>query len=265
MSDFEIFYHAAQCFIHGQSPYNCAAFFYPLPTLFLFLPLTAFPLAVAKMVWALLMLICFVITLKRRAVWFALYVPALQAFWQGQIDLVLLPALALATGPAMALLTLKPQLIWLYLPIWFYGASWRERRLFLAVAGTMWGGSVLVQPGWVFEFLTTTRPMAQAAYASPSLWGGGWLPAVAVLVIGCALIWRNRRSALAATTAVNPALITYDLVVLLPGARWWLVPLSWITQYMAIRLGMAAPHALLSLAAYCFGQAGWRRWRCPSS
>jgi hypothetical protein len=147
----------------------------------------------------------------------------------------------------MALLTLKPQLIWLFLPIWFWGTSARERRRFLAISGGVWAASFVCRPSWPAEFLSTTRPIVQAAYASPSLWGGGVLPWWGVIPLGLALVIvaRNRW---AAATAANPALISYDLVILLPGARWWLVPLSWITQYAASALGMSAPHALLSVA-----------------
>src|SRR5574341_200265 len=98
--DFSTFYHAAECWMRGQSPYICGHFFYPLPTVFLFLPLTAFPLAMAKVIWILAMLVSLVVVCKRRSPWYALYVPTLQSFYLGQIDLVLLPAVFLANGPA---------------------------------------------------------------------------------------------------------------------------------------------------------------------
>jgi hypothetical protein len=185
--------------------------------------------------------------MKRRALWFMLYVPALQAFYLGQLDLLLLPMMLLATGPTMALLTLKPQLMWLYFPIWFYISSPRQRRAFLLVFSVLWGTSLIAYPVWPLEFLKTTRPLLQAAFASPSLWGGFFLPWPLVIGLGLLLV-RFARDRWAAVTAVNPAIITYDLVLLLTRAHWWLVPLSWLTQYVSNLLGMAAPHVVLSLA-----------------
>jgi hypothetical protein len=251
--DFSTFYYAAECWMQGQSPYACAHFFYPLPTLFLFLPLTAFPLPVAKIIWMLLLLTSLVVVCKRRTVWYVLYVPALQALYLGQIDLVLLPAILLANGPAMALVTLKPQLVWIYLPIWLLSVNWVERKRFLIVAGALWGASFLAWPMWVPEFLATTRGLGQAAYASPSLWGGNFLPWWLVIILGIILI-RYAKNRWAATMAVNPAVISYDLIVLLPRARWWLVPLSWITQWSANQIGAAWPHAALSVAIALAGK-----------
>lgn len=271
MGDFEIFYSAAVCFAGGQSPYTCANFFYPLPTVFLFLPLVAFPLPMAKIVWGLALLASLVVVCKRAAVWFVLYVPVLQVFWLGQIDLILLPAIVVANGGAMALLTLKPQLIWFYLPIWFIVSPWRERSVFLIVSAIMWGASFLAWPGWIVEFLRTTRPLSQAAYASPSLWGGGWLPWQIAILLGIFLVYitRNKWSA---TMTANPAIISYDLVVLLPYARWWLVPVSWATQWASNLVGSAWPHVMLSLLVAIFGKqdirislpkkdvTSWRVW-----
>jgi hypothetical protein len=253
MWDFSTFYHAAECWMQGQSPYACADFFYPLPTLFLFLRLTVFPLLVAKIIWMLVMLTSLVVVCKRSTVWFVLYVPALQALYLGQIDLVLLPAIFLANGPAIALVTLKPQLVWIYLPIWLMSVNGNERKRFFIVAGALWGASFLAWPGWILEFLATTRRAGQAAFASPSLWGGGFLPWWLVFLVGIILI-RYAKNRWAATTAVNPAIISYELVVLLPQARWWLVPLSWITQWSANQVGAAWPHVVLSVATALAGK-----------
>jgi hypothetical protein len=247
MWDFSFFYEAAECYIHGQSPYECARFLYPLPTLFLILPLTAFSLPVAKAFWGLAMLASLVATCKRRAVWYALYVPVLQSFWLGQIDLVLLSAVFVATGPAIALLTLKPQLVWIYLPVWFLSVDWKERRNFAITVSALWGASLLAYPKWPIEFFQTTGNLRETAYTSPSLWAGDFLPWWLVIVIGVVLIARSKDK-WAATMAVNPAIISYDLVVLLPRARWWLVPLSWLTQLFSNWAGMAAPHVILSIA-----------------
>lgn len=274
--DFGTYYQAAQCWLQGQSPYACAGFFYPLPTLFLFLPFAAFPYPIARAIWFGLLLLAFVVTLRRRALWYILYVPTLQAAYLGQVDLLLLPLVAAATtgrlagtGPAMAILTLKPQLIWLYLPLWFVYAPARERRAFLLVAGGLWGASLLAWPAWSLEFLSTTRPLSQAAYASPSLWAGGLLPWWTLVPLAAALVYVSRNR-FAALTAANPALISYDLVILLPRAKWWLVPLSWLTQAASLQFGAAWPHALLPLAAAALsirypspvGPSPPAPWRC---
>jgi hypothetical protein len=253
--DFGSFYNAAMCFIQGQSPYSCAGFFYPLPTLFLFLPFTAFPYPIARALWWLILLTAFVLTMKRRALWFMLYIPALQAFYLGQLDLLLFPLIAIATGPAMALLTLKPQLIWLYLPLWLYISSPRQRRAFLLVLSILWGASFVAWPLWPLDFLATTRRLSQAAYASPSLWGGSYLPWPLVIGLGLLLL-RFARDKWAAVTAINPAIIAYDLTILLPKAAWWLVPLSWLTQYLSNLVGIAMPHVLLAVAVALYPDNG---------
>lgn len=247
MWDFSIFHAAAVCWLNGIDPYTCIGFQYPLPTLFLFLPLAFLPLPVAKGVWLLIELICLVVVCKRWSVWYALFVPVLQSLWLGQIDLIMLPAMAVATGPAMALLTLKPQLVWLYLPFWLWSAGWRDRLSFGVVAGFLWGGSTLAYPGWVQGFTESTRELGQAAYASPTLFGGGFLP-VWLIVLGFLVgmaVFSSRRWVV--SFLFNPALNSYNLAGLLVWRRWWLVPASWGTQLLANQVGAAWPHLLLTV------------------
>lgn len=181
---------------------------------------------------------------KWRIFWYFFYIPVLQCFAFGQVDLFLLPALFIRNSVSMALLTLKPQLIWLYLPFWFWQASKRERVLFILTVAVLWSLSFLIWPAWILHF--NTRPIPVAVYASPSLFGGEVLPWWTGIIVGVTLIILSRDK-LAATTAVNPFIQMYDLILLLPGAKWWIVPLSWLCWGLYYWSGLIFPYVLLPI------------------
>ena len=244
LKDFEIFYRWGQCALQWQSPYTCGDMVYPLPIIVLFAPFALLPLRIAKFAWFSLSLVAFVYALKRRSLLFALFIPVVQAFYYGQVDLLLLPALASGSGIGVAFLTLKPQLAFLWAPIWFWNAPIAERWRFLAVSFAIWFGSLLFHPTWPIHFLIGTRSLAQTAYASPSLWGGGnpwWL----VIPSGVALIY-FAKDKFAATTTVNPAINAYDLSMLSLNAPWWIVPASWVAFYISQQMGSVWAYAGIS-------------------
>jgi hypothetical protein len=249
MKDFEIFYSAARCVLSLQSPYTCG-FFYPLPSIILFLPFAVLPLNLAKISWFAISLIALVYTLKRRTIWFVLFISVLQAFFYGQVDLILLPALASQSGLGMAMLVLKPQLAVLWLPFWFWYATKEQRRIFLITSAIIWLGSLAIYPRWLIDFMSATRPVRQAAYASPSLWGGStsW---VFVVLVGAGLLALSRYK-YAATMVVNPAINTYDLTMLVLKAPWWIVPISWFIFIFSQRSGNAWSYVVLSLLAVVY-------------
>lgn len=251
MTDFEIFHTAARCFLAGQSPYYCApGWFYPLPTVYVFLPFALLPLPIAKIAWFAASLVALVAALKRRALLFMLFVPVLQVLWQGQLDLLLLPALASGTGIGMAIMTLKPQLVVLFLPLWWWSATWSERKRFVVFCVLLWGSSLILYPSWPWAFVEITRGPVGAAYVSPSLWAGGnpWWLVVPLGVLFVAVA----REKYAATLAFNPFILSYDLSMVALRAPWWIVPLSWPLMWMN-----TATVSAWSFAALSFLVAVW--------
>lgn len=259
MWDFDLLREATSCWLSGRSPYTGCGdnqLLYPLPVLYLLVPFALLPEPVAKIAWMVGMLLCLVLVLKRRALWYALSVPVLQVLYLGQLDLMFLAAVALTRNwLGVGLLTLKPQLIWLYLPLWFISRRRSERILFLLFVAVVYGSSLLFWPWWVGDWLITTKRLVDSAIGSPSFWGlltwpNGWLWYVAAVLIGAFSVWwvLYRKNRYAATFAANPALLSYDLVLLLPFAKWWYVPLSWLCQFAANWMLDALPFLVLSVA-----------------
>jgi hypothetical protein len=298
MTDFDIFFQAARTWASGGKP----DWFYPFPTLFLFLPFLAFPLSVAKALWFALSLAAVVAVFKRFSLLAVFYVPLLQCLFLGQLDVIFLPLVALTAcrersrmgGPVgLALLTLKPQLVWLYLPIWIWslvishlpalvvrrgsfaideGQRTNDQRqrtkdkgqiiIFLTVSGLLWGLPLLIWPDYLAHW--QSRDPSQAAFASPSLWGGGYLHLGVILVTGAWLIIKvaqTPKEKWVAATAANPFLNIYNLVILLPLAGKWsrlaLVLLSWPVFWLTNQVGTAWPGIILTLAVLS-GPAGSR-------
>jgi len=147
----------------------------------------------------------------------------------------------IAAGIALALATIKPQLVWLllfWLMIWTL-ADWRRRyrwaASFLFTMATLCAASEWYLPHWIPRFLQAVReyPSYTDAVSTldklvPAPWG--WVPRVLAVAATVHIGWKNRRLAedtpafaatvsltLAVTVIVIPSYALYNQVMLLPA------------------------------------------------
>jgi hypothetical protein len=147
----------------------------------------------------------------------------------------------IAAGIALALSTIKPQLVWLllfWLMIWTM-ADWRRRyrwaASFLFTMAILCAASEWYLPHWIPRFLQALReyPTYTDAVSTldklvPAPWG--WIPRALAVATTVHVGWKNRRLAedtrafaatvsvtLAVTVIVTPSYALYNQVMLLPA------------------------------------------------
>jgi hypothetical protein len=147
----------------------------------------------------------------------------------------------IAVGIALALATIKPQLVWLllfWLMIWTL-ADWRRRyrwaASFLFTMAILCAASEWYLPHWIPRFLQAVREYPNYTDAAsvldklvPAPWG--WMPRALAAAATVHIVWKNRRFpedtptfattvslALAVTVIVIPNYHLYNQVILLPA------------------------------------------------
>ena len=164
------------------------AFAYPLYTALLLAPLIWLPYDAAQAVWYALLLPLLLVTgmvalrnlhispsrpaLLGIAVWMIFFYPAARSLILGQLALVVCASVVLAwwcvrqsmdtlAGVLLALTTIKPQMVFLILPVALWWAWQQRRRRLLVGFGLTFGalvvGSLLMQPSWPLDFIETAR------------------------------------------------------------------------------------------------------------
>jgi hypothetical protein len=250
-NDFDVFWRAALALLQGRDPYAMPGVYYPLPTFFLFMPLSVFPLEFAHVIWTLIEAIILLAILRQRVPFVALFMPLVLSFLMGQMVIPMLGVFVLLRsrqfgGVALGLLMLKPQLVFFLAP-WLLWQWWRRDRkqivVFLLVFMALGIAAFAAQPDWVYRWLTVSGERVRAPI-SPSVWGvfsflpmPVWLAVAGLLAIGI-FIWAWRKNdfdiLMVSSMLINPVLISYDFTLLIPmisSLRFWLVMtmLSWIT------------------------------------
>ncbi|TET53396.1 MAG: DUF2029 domain-containing protein [Anaerolineales bacterium] len=185
--------------LEEEREYDPGPFAYPFFTVFLLFPLVWMPYAWAEAIWLVMLQVCLVagllvvVRLSRwrppawllgcTVLWSLLFYPEARALILGQFSLfvfaatvVMLWALArgkdVVAGILLALSTVKPQMIFLLLPL-LLGWAARERRprfagVFLGSMVLLVGASWLVEPGWVGDFYDqVARYSSYTAIGSP--------------------------------------------------------------------------------------------------
>lgn len=215
---------------------------YPLPTLGAFALLGLLPDWLALIVLDSLSFLAFISVFKRRALLWLLYVPVIEVFAYGQVDLIAFWLLKHASPVSLALLTLKPQLFPFAIPTLIKNRNmWKP---FAFWCGVLYIPITLIRPGWIGEWIRGVDDGRLAAGTSASLWP------VPVLAIAFCILLAIRFNWKALASALNPAFRTYDYVFL-AGTNTWLIPLSWVTLWLwKSVVGRAWPVALLGVAEW---------------
>ncbi len=187
--DFYSVYHGARTVLAGHNPYSDAAvrelqqlwpsphaasgFPYPLPIAMAVAPLALLPVSIATVLWLLIGCALAFSVVRLRPDWPdapllpLLWMPLFDAVWSRQVTLVwfglvvlLLLALrsrrAWVAGLCIALLPAKPQ-VGLLFALYGLVRGWNEQRRVLgwalAFGVLVWGGSLLIQPTWIADWL----------------------------------------------------------------------------------------------------------------
>lgn len=162
------------------------SFAYPLYTAFLIAPLAWLPYDIAQPIWLALLLSLIVgsgwlilrnleielkpLPLMAMAIWTVLFYPSARSLILGQLAVVVLACTVGAwwaararrealAGVLLACTTIKPQMVFLWLPLALWWAM-RERRFrllkgFGATLGILFGLSMMLQPSWPLQFAQT--------------------------------------------------------------------------------------------------------------
>lgn len=153
---------------------------YPLPAVLLTLPLTLLDPHLAATLWVggLVAGLLLALRLLDAPLWLALYVPMLEGLRIEQYTalIVILQILALwalrerrpwLLAALCALMLTKPTQAGLFtLLMVLLGRNWRQQ---IVAAAALWGGSLLIDPNWIVEWLAGVRGYVDAA-RQPVLW-----------------------------------------------------------------------------------------------
>jgi hypothetical protein len=198
------------------------------------------PLWIVGMLIIGLSLALLIALFRRRAMLWILYVPVLQTLYLGNLDIIGLWLLQHESAVSLALLTLKPQIAVFAIP-----SLVRRRDLWRPFAfwcATLYGPVTIARPSWVSEWLRQMDDGRLWAGTSASLWV---VPALAVAFALAMLITRSWHW-LAALSALNPTLRSYDYTML-AGAHWTIVPISWAASILSNLLQSGSPMALVGV------------------
>ena len=222
-----------------EQEFDPGPFAYPFYTVFLLLPLVWLPYAWAEAIWLVFLQVCLLagllLTVRVHgwrpppwllgctAIWAFLFYPDVRALILGQFSVFVFALVALSlwalkterdvmAGLCLALSTVKPQMVFLLIPLLLWWAV-RERRWlfstsFLGGAILLVGASWLAEPAWMADFLRqVARYTSYTAIGSPiwiithlvfpalGVWGEVVLSGLAVAFLTGAVWWTFRHGA----------------------------------------------------------------------
>jgi len=242
-----------------EQEFDPGLFAYPFYTVFLLLPLSWLSYPLAEAIWLVFLELCLFgglllaldlydwrpprWLLACTAVWAFLFYPHARALILGQFAVFVFAMVALTlwalkrrrdvlAGACLALSTVKPQMVFLLIPLLLWWALWERRwrfvGSFLGGMALLMGASWLAEPSWVYGFLhQITRYPSYTALGSP-IWilahiifpalgaWGEWALSVLALVYLIGAAWgalRGRAPELLGW-AVGLCLIVANLVAL---------------------------------------------------
>lgn len=249
--DFETFLAMGARLVSGDQVYTENAY-YPLPYVMVFAALSLLPRALAMLLWFGFPLAA-ALAITRFSPLVLLYAPLFGHFTGGQSSGLALLGLwgyrracqqldQAAGGVWLGVLMLKPQLGLLPLgwAAWQWLQAWRsERRIprqalaWLATSAALYLPAFILQPDWIFRWLSTPRPLFERALAGllprsllTLLPSQGWAFWMLWLAGAAGLLWLTwKRSAgkkpfdlaLLWYFTVSPLVHDYDLIQLIPA------------------------------------------------
>src|SRR5512139_2633452 len=235
--DFDVLYRIGQEMLAGRYSQESL---YPLPAAVLFAALALLPRDVALGLVLGTSIIVLIALFKWRAALWVMYLPVMNVLVMGQIDLICLGLLRIGTPLTLALLSLKPQLFPLALPVLIANrALWKRTALYIAL---LYGIPTLIAPGWIGQWLRQMDDGRLSALNGASFWS---VPMIGFALLMVMALWR-RIPIETIGTAFNPALRMYDYAML-AGRDWLLIPVSWLGLALATLFQAAWPMGLCGI------------------
>jgi len=235
--DWYIFYQAGQAMNHGISPYKVDGFINPIQVAWLLSFTTWMPFSVWVPILICVSFLLIVVLAKKQSHWILLSFPFVFGLSMGSLDALLWVPARLLGGLGLSLLTLKPQLGLLWIPLqlmeWWRQKNWREIAAFSLACLVLWGIPTLIQPLWIRDWLValpamSTRTTAAASLAGFSaLTGHEWLYVVLFLIVLIILLVSRSRSFYVAAM-FSPSIWPSDWMICAEFVTWRFTLISWL-------------------------------------
>jgi len=279
-ADFFNFWAIGRAILAGQTPYSYSISQYPPATAFFFVLLALLPFQFSYALWTglnFVLVVDFIRKLKQnhwKWAWLG-FAPVLFVLLVGQIDIFflwlasLMPTRGWKAVLLGALLTLKPQIAFIVLP-WFL-LQWliHERATLLKwvlVTAALHLSPLLFDPNIYQKWLASIQTQEDwRMLASPGVFALSnlYVPLLIILLMALAIailgIRRDPLTSRAAQLLALPMGLWYENVLLLGSVPWWLVvPVSWLTFYVATLVHNNYPFAIIPLLVF-----GWRMLHKP--
>jgi hypothetical protein len=257
--DWYIFYSAGEAVNHNISPYHVEGFINPIQVAWLLSFTTRIPFTV----WVPLMIsvsfLLIVLLARRRSHWILLSLPFVFGMAMGSLDAFLWVPARLLGGWGLSLLTLKPQLGVLWIPLqllaWWREKNWRDIIYFSIASLVLWGVPTLIQPGWIKDWLAalpsiSTRMSGAASFAGFSaLTGFEWIYIALFMVVLIVLMVRKSKSFYVAAM-FSPSIWPSDWMICAEFATWKFALLSWALVPTGLSVNGAQFYWMLGLLVW---------------
>jgi hypothetical protein len=272
-NDFTLyFWSIGRAVLEGHDPYTVFQNIYPPASCMVFSIFGLLPQQVSFILWVFVNLfIFFTMVIKKKEgvrsyAWLA-YTPFLFVLISGQIDFFLfwlstfldrdkwyVPIFA-------ALITLKPQIALIVLPVFLLDWLLHQRKLlirWLVFSIILQGFPLLIDPGLYSRWWTLMfGRLGEYQTGSPGLFSLTvfGIPAIILGVIALAIfiygLTQGKAFSIQANLLVLPFGLWYNSVFLMGISPWqWMVPVSWIATVLAVIVKGVYPFALIPLTAF---------------
>lgn len=244
---------------NGISPYEVEGYLNPIQVAWLISFTTKIPFAIWVPIMICLAFLLIVLLAKRRSHWILLSLPFIFGMSMGSVDAFLWVPARLLGGWGLSLLTLKPQLGILWIPLqllaWWCEKNWRDIIYFSIASLVLWGAPTLIQPGWIQDWLAALPPISARMSGAASiagfsaLTGAEWVYIALFMVVLVVLMARKSKSFYAAAM-FSPSIWPSDWIICAEFATWKFTLLSWALVPTGLSINGAQFYWMLGLLVW---------------
>lgn len=254
--DWYIFYQASKAIGLGLSPYSVEGYFNPVQLAWLLSPTTIIPFEKWVFISIGFSMLGVVVLCRKKSHWVLLSLPFIFGMTMGSMDVLLWVPGRLLGGAGLSLLTLKPQLGIIVLPLqlasWIREKNIREISNFSISVIFLWGIPTLFHPRWFIDWLSALPSIKSRLHGAASIAGfetitGGWIFYIAffILVIFCLIYYKSNAYYLAAS--FSPAFWPSDWIITAEFITWRFTVLSWLLVLTGIGINGAQFYFFLGI------------------